>query len=92
MGVNQARADRTKGKTGLTTAECEELTRLRGENRILQEEREILTKAAAFFAKHSSMCSMIRSRSSMCGRMRLFASCVEGLPVLREWRRRKESA
>jgi transposase len=41
--VNRARADRTKGKTGLTTAEREELARLRRENRILQEEREILT-------------------------------------------------
>ena len=50
--VNRARADRTKGKTGLTTAEREELTRLRRENRIQQEEREILKKAAAFFAKH----------------------------------------
>jgi transposase len=49
--VEQARADRTHGKTGLTTVEREELTRLRKENRILQEEREILKKAAAFFAK-----------------------------------------
>jgi transposase len=51
--VEQARADRTKGKTGLTTAEREELTRLRKELRILQEEREILKNAAAFFAKQS---------------------------------------
>src|SRR3954471_13036274 len=51
--VEQARADRTKGKTGLTTAEREELTRLRKELRVVQEEREILKKAAAFFAKQS---------------------------------------
>lgn len=49
--VNQVRADRTKGKTGLTTAEREELSRLRKENRELRLEREILKKAAAFFAK-----------------------------------------
>jgi transposase len=51
--VEQARADRSKGKTGLTTAEREELTRLRKELRIVQEEREILKKATAFFAKQS---------------------------------------
>lgn len=50
--MKQAQADRSKGRTGLTTAEREELARLRKENRILQEEREILKKAAAFFAKH----------------------------------------
>jgi transposase len=50
--VEQARADAGRGKPGaLTTAEREELSRLRKENRILQEEREILKKAAAFFAK-----------------------------------------
>jgi transposase len=46
--VHRARADRSKGKTGLTTAEREELAQLRRENRILQEEREILKKAAAY--------------------------------------------
>ena len=51
--VKHALADRTQGKTGLTTAEREELARLRKENRVLQEERDILTKATAFFAKQS---------------------------------------
>ena len=51
--VQRARADRSQGRTGLTTAEREELARLRKENRILAEEREILKKAAAFFAKQS---------------------------------------
>jgi transposase len=51
--VEHARADRTVGKTGLTTAEREELARLRKENRILLEEREILKKATAFFAKQN---------------------------------------
>jgi transposase len=53
LWVRHARADRSQGKTGLTTAEREELARLRKENRILAEEREILKKAAAFFAKQS---------------------------------------
>jgi transposase len=38
---------------GLTTDEREELRRLRRENLILAEERDILKKAAAFFAKDS---------------------------------------
>ena len=51
--VLQARADRTNGRTGLTTAEREELARLRKENRELRMERDLLKKATAFFAKES---------------------------------------
>jgi transposase len=49
--VEQARADRTKGRTGLTTAEREELTRLRKEVRELRLERDLLKKVSALFAK-----------------------------------------
>ena len=51
--VQQARAERTKGKSGLMKEEREELVRLRKENRILAEERDILKKAAALFARQS---------------------------------------
>ncbi len=50
--VERARADRTKGRTGLITAEREELARLRKEVRELRMERDILREAAVLFAKH----------------------------------------
>lgn len=50
-----AQADRDEGKRqdGLTTIEREELARLRRENERLREEREILKKAAAWFAQET---------------------------------------
>ena len=52
--VERARADRTKGATGLTSDERAELAKLRKENRDLKMERELLKKWAAFFAKESA--------------------------------------
>ena len=43
-----------RGDGGLTTAEREELSRLRRENRQLKLEREILSKAAAWFARETN--------------------------------------
>ena len=53
LWVRQAKRDAGKGDGGLTSAEREELSRLRRENRKLKEEREILSKAAAWFATES---------------------------------------
>ncbi len=52
--VKQAERDAKRGDGGLTTVEREELTRLRRENRQLKVEREILSKAAAWFANESN--------------------------------------
>jgi transposase len=51
--LRQADLDDGRRDDGLTSAEREELRRLRRENRELREEREILKKAAAFFARET---------------------------------------
>jgi transposase len=54
LWAKQAARDAGSGDGGLTSAEREELARLRRENRRLKGEREILSKAAAWFATESA--------------------------------------
>jgi transposase len=61
--VKQAALNEGLRSDGLTTTEREELMRLRRENRVLREEREILAKAAAWFAQETGSTPSRRSGS-----------------------------
>lgn len=60
--IKQADRDGGRRDDGVTSQEREELRRLRRENRQLRQERDILAKAAAWFAQSDAMSS--RSSSS----------------------------
>ena len=53
--VKQADRDDGRRADGLTSAEREELHSLRRENRRLRQERDILSKAAAWFARETGV-------------------------------------
>ena len=61
--VAQGQRDSGERKDGLTSAEREELARLRRENKQLRMEREILSKAAAWFANETGTTSKKSSGS-----------------------------
>jgi transposase len=52
--VAQAERDAGRREDGLSSTERDELSRLRGENRQLRLERDILSKAAAWFARETN--------------------------------------
>ena len=80
--VRHAQADRTKGRTGLTSEERAELAQLRKDNRELRMERDTLKQAAAFFCQETKRSLRLDRRGE--GRVPLHKalSVLAGVP---EW-------
>src|SRR3984893_17744982 len=77
--VRQADRDEGRRQDGPTSAEREELTRLRRENRQLRQERDILAKAAAWFARETAVIpsgsSNSRARTRRCSPLPPWHAC-----------------
>ena len=94
--VRQGDLDEGRRDDGLTNAEREELRRVRGENRRLREEREILAKAAARVRSGGRLGAreafeLMRAnpaRSRIATMARVLGVCPSGLPA---WRAREPS-
>ncbi|MBW1999259.1 MAG: transposase [Deltaproteobacteria bacterium] len=75
--VCQADLDEGRRHDGLTTAEREELGRLRRENRQLRLEREILAKATAWLARETDLVH----RSGIDSHKKAHQTLVKALPT-----------
>ena len=80
--VAQSARNAGRGDGGLTTTEREELNRLRRENRQLRVEREILSKAAAWFARETNAIPAKGSASSAITRRATRSSHVQAAGCL----------
>jgi transposase len=90
--VKQTGLDEGLRSDGLTTAEREELNRLRRENRVLREEREILAKAAAWFATETCGSSQLDPRELVDGFDGLAVACKRWGPRQAHHSRRPQAA
>ena len=91
--ADRARADRTNGRTGLTTEEREELRRLRKEIRVLRTEREILKKRGRLLREGERVrFAFIHTEKARCTVQALCRALDVSPSGFYAWCRRPESA